>query len=124
MGREAARWYGSLTVEVVRDDPRPATGPVAGVDLGLKCFAMLSAPRRLRHRQRPPTRKRKEPRTRRKSDVGLARRHRRIPCRGQDFLHKATTRWAKTKSVIVGEDLRVRGVIRNRHLSPSIAKAG
>ena len=41
-----------------------------------------------------------------------------------DFLHKATTDLAKTKSVIVVEDLAVQGMIRNRHLSRSIADAG
>ena len=62
-------------------------------------------------------------RNRRKSAAGLARLHRRIRCRRSDFLHKATTDLAKTKSVIVVEDLSVRGTIRDRHLSRSIADA-
>ena len=41
-----------------------------------------------------------------------------------DFLHKATTGLAKTESVIVVEDMSVRGMIHNRHLSRSIAEAG
>ena len=40
--READRWYGSLAVEVERDDPQPVEGPVAGIDLGLTSFAVLS----------------------------------------------------------------------------------
>lgn len=137
VSREADRWYVSLAVEVERDDPHPVEGPVVGIDLGLKSFAMLSdgtqieAPKplakalhRLRHRQRRHSRKQRGSRNRRKSAVGLARLHRRIRCRRADFLHKATTDLAKTKSVIVVEDLHVRGMIRNHSLARSIADAG
>jgi putative transposase len=137
VGREADRWYVSLTVEVERDDPQPVEGPVVGVDLGLSAFATLSdgakveapqplakASRRLRHRQRLHSRKRRGSRNRRKSALGLARLYRHIRCRRTDFLHKLTTTLAKTKSVIVVEELSVRGMIRNRHLSRSIADVG
>ena len=137
VSREADRWYVSLTVEVERDDPQPVEGPVVGVDLGLKSFAVLSdgaslespkplakAQRRLRHRQRLHSRKQRGSSNRRKSAAGLARLHRRIRCQRTDFLHKTTTDLAKTKSVIVVEDLSVRGMIRNHHLARSIADAG
>jgi putative transposase len=137
VSREADRWYVSLAVEVERDDPQPVEGPVVGIDLGLKSFAVVSdgarlespkplakARRRLRHRQRLHSRKQRGSRNRRKSAAGLARLHRRIRCQRMDFLHKATTDLAKTKSVIVVEDLAVQGMIRNRHLSRSIADAG
>ncbi len=110
---------------------------MVGIDLGLQSFAVLSdgeriespqplakAQRRLRHRQRLHSRKQRGSRTRRQSAAGLARLHRRIRCQRADFLHQATTDLAKTKSVIVVEDLSGRGMIRNRHLSRSIADAG
>ena len=91
---------------------------MVGIDLGLKSFAVLSdgarlespkplaqALRRLRHRQRLHSRKQRGSRNRRKSAMGLARLHRRIRCRRTDFLHKGTTDLAKTKPVIVVEDL-------------------
>ena len=137
VSREADRWYVSLAVEVERDDPQPVEGPVVGIDLGLKSFAVLSdgtrlespkplakAQRRLRHQQRLHSRKQRGSCNRRKSAAALARLHRRIRCQRADFLHKTTTSLAKTKSVIVVEDLSVRGMIRNRHLSRSIADAG
>ena len=137
VSREADRWYASLTVDALRDEPNPVEGPVVGVDLGLKCFAVLSdgtrlesprplarAMRRLAHRQRLHCRKQRGSNNRRQSAAGLARLHRRIRCRRTDFLHKATTILAKTKSVIVVEDLSVRGMIRNRHLARSIADSG
>ena len=55
---------------------------------------------------------------------GLARLHRRIRCRRTGFLHKTTTDLAKTESVIVVQDLLVRGMIRNRHLARSSAEPG
>ena len=135
--READRWYVSLTVEVERDDPQPVEGPVVGIDLGLNCFAVLSdatriespkplakALQRLRHHQRLHSRKCKGSRNRQKSAAGLARLHRRIRCRRQDVLHKTSTELAKTKSVVVVEDLLVRNMIRNRSLARSIADAG
>ncbi len=61
---------------------------------------------------------------RRKSAIPLARLHRRIGKERRDFLHKVTTRLAKTKPVLVVEDLHVRGMVRNRHLSRAISDAG
>jgi IS605 OrfB family transposase len=43
---------------------------------------------------------------------------------GTDFLHKLSTTLAKTKSVVVLEDLNVSGMVRNRHLARHIADAG
>ena len=54
----------------------------------------------------------------------MARLHRRIRNQRLDFLHKLTTDMARTKSVIVVEDLAVAGMVRNRRLARSIADAG
>ena len=42
----------------------------------------------------------------------------------QDFHHQFSTRLTKTKSVIVIEDLVVRNMVKNRHLSRAISDAG
>ena len=137
VSREADRWYVALAVEVKRPDPVPVAGPVVGVDFGLTAFATLSdgtkveaprplakALRHLRHRQRLHSRKQRGSRNRHKSALGLARLHRRIRCQRGDFLHKLTTSLAKTKSVIVVEDLSVQSMVRNQHLARSIADMG
>ena len=105
-----------------------ASGTIASRRRRLAYFQALPKPltkalRRLRRRQRLHSRKQRGSRNRRKSAAGLARLHRRIRCPRADFLHKATTDLAKTKSVIVVEDLSVRGMVHNRHLSRSIADA-
>jgi putative transposase len=135
--READRWYVSLTVEQEIPEPEPVSGPVVGVDVGLTCFLALSdgtkiyAPkpleqylRRLRQRSRQHSRKRKGSSNRRDSALRLARLHRRIRNIRRDFLHKITTELAKTRSVIVLEDLSVQGMMQNGKLARAIADAG
>lgn len=132
--READRWFVSLSVEVERPDPLPVKGEVVGIDRGLHTFAVCSngqvieSPRSLNKGLRKLRRlskdlSRKQPRSsnRGKAKLKLARHHRKIRNRRRDGLHKATTHLAKTKQVIVVEDLNVEGMIRNRHLSRAIA---
>ena len=124
VSREADRWFVSFTVERDRPvwEPR-AEGPDVGVDLGVDTFAVLStgesleAPRplkrnlkRLRRRQKKHSRKQKGSKNRRKSARRLARLHRRIRNQRLDFLQKSSTELAKTKRVIVVEDLKVRNL--------------
>jgi putative transposase len=135
--READRWYVALTVEAARPDPVAVTGPVVGVDRGIRAFAVCSdgtridSPRaltrglrRLRRRGRAVTRKQPGSANRRRAVLALARCHRHIRNQRVDALHKATTALAKAKSVIVVEDLHVAGMVRNRQLARAIADQG
>jgi len=141
VSREADRWYVSLTVEDEIPDPELVAGPAVGVDVGLTHFATLvdedgaiekiSAPRPLarylrllRRRQRRHSRKQKRSKNRKRSAVRLARLHRRIRCIRQDFLHKLTTHLAKTKRVVVVEDLSVNAMLKNPKLARHIADMG
>ncbi len=136
ISREADRWFVSLTCEVERPDPEVRAGEPVGIDLGLEAFAVLSdgtkleAPRPLgralkllRRRSRQLSRKQKGSKNYRKAVLRLARLHRRIRNIRRDFLHKTTTELAKTKPVLVVEDLSVRGLGRGR-LSRSVADSG
>ncbi|MCL0101380.1 transposase [Peptococcaceae bacterium] len=137
VSREADRWYVSLTVTVEIPDPAPIVGEPVGIDVGLKHFAVLSteekieAPKsleknlkRLRRLSQQHSKKQKGSNNRRKSAIKLARLHRRIRNQRKDFLHKLSTRLAKTKPVIVIEDLAVKNMIKNCRLSRHIADAG
>jgi putative transposase len=135
--RQADRWYCALTVEVQRPNPVPVVGPVVGVDRGITRFAVCSdgtaihsprplerSLRTLRRRSKAVSRKQRGSRNRAKAVVALARAHRRVRNQRLDGLHKATTRLAKAKSVIVVEDLHVAGMVRNRHLARAISDQG
>ena len=135
--READRWYVNLAVEVERPDPQPVQGDTVGIDLGLSCFAALSsgekiyAPkplaknlRRLRRASRRHSKKIQGSNNRKKTALKLSRLHRRNRNIRRDFLHKQSTILAKTKSVIVLEDLDVKGLSKGNRLSRSISDAG
>lgn len=61
---------------------------------------------------------------RKKSALKLGRIHRKNRNIRRDFLHKQTTILAKTKSVIVLEDLDVKEMLRKKRLSRQISDAG
>jgi len=140
LSREADRYYVSLTCEVERPDPRPrevqGEDDVVGVDLGLSAFAVLSdgtrieAPRPLarklrllKRRSKRFSRKERGSNNSGKAALRLARLHRKVRNARKDFLHKLTTELAKTKPVLVMEDLSVKGLVRG-NLSRSVADVG
>lgn len=136
VSREADRWFCSLCVEVDRPEPEPIQGDIVGIDLGLKSFAvvsngkdhsMIDAPKPLKkrlkkirrlHRQQCLTQKTSH--NRKKANLSLARGYRKVRNIRKDFLSKLTSELTKTKSVIVIEDLAVKNMVRNKHLSRSI----
>jgi len=136
ISREAERWFVSLTCEVERPDFTPPAGEPVGVDLGLEAFLVLSggtridAPkplarelRLLRRRSKELSRKKKGSKNYAKASLRLARLHRRVRNIRRDFLHKVTTWLARTKPVIVVEDLSVRDLGRGP-LARSIVDVG
>lgn len=142
--RRADRWFVSLAVEREREIvlPKPVRKPrdVVGVDLGLKSAAVIhdgvetravepqqalrKSLKKLRRLNRQLARKQKGSANRAKAKLELARLHYKISCLRQDHLHQLSSSLAKTKSVIVLEDLHVRGMQRNKHLALSISDAG
>jgi putative transposase len=142
VSEQAGHWYVSLQVQQDQDvqdvpDGPDTTGPVVGVDLGIKTLATFSDgtvipnPRpltrhmkKLKRFQRAVTRKVKGSKNRRKAAQRLGRLHRRIAQQRANTLHQVTTRLAKTKSVIVIEDLHVAGMLKNHHLAQAIAEVG
>ncbi len=142
--RRADRWFVSLAVEREREimlrKRVEKQSDVVGIDLGLKNAAVIhdgletrvvetqQALRRnlqkLRRLDRQLARKRKGSQNRAKAKLRRARLHYKISCLRRDHLHQLSSSLAKTKAVIVLEDLYVRGMQRNRHLALSISDAG
>lgn len=135
ISRESDRWYVSILVEVSAPAlPITPPGKPVGVDLGIKCFAVVSdgrmydAPRpleknlrKLKRFSRNVSRKQKGSNSRRKAAMRLARLYRRTHNIRVDFNHKLSTKLAKSKSVIAVEDLNVKGMMENRCLSRRIS---
>jgi putative transposase len=144
ISRRADRWFVSLAVEREREIvlPRPVVKPsdVVGVDLGLTSAAVIQDGRairvvepqralrknlaKLRRLDRQLARKQKGSANRQKAKLCRARLHYRISCQRQEMLHQLSSSLARTKSVIVLEDLHVRGMQQNKHLALSVSDAG
>jgi putative transposase len=101
------RWYVSFAVEVPDPVQLPATGRAAGVDLGIKDFAVT-----------------KGSANRDKARAKVARAHRKVRASRADFLHRASTQLVRDHDVIVLEDLAVKNMIRNRSLVKAISDCG
>src|SRR5215469_7147335 len=136
VSEQAGHWYVSIQVEEEQSIPEN-TGPVVGIDLGIKNLATLSDgtvipnPRHLNRRlkklkrlQRMVSRRQKGGKNRKKAVRKLAQLHRQIKQQRRNTLHQVTTRLAKTKSVLVIEDLNVSGMLKNHHLAQAIGDVG
>ena len=131
------RWYVSFAVEVADPEQLPATGAVAGVDLGIKDFAVTSGgvkipnPRKLARReqalaryQRRLARCQRGSANRAKAKAKVARAHRKVRASRTDFLHRTSARLVRGHDVIVIEDLAVQNMVRNRSLAKAISDCG
>jgi putative transposase len=137
VSKTAARWFVALSVET-EDQPETCENQgVVGVDLGIKTMAVCSngmkfeAPNALRKRlkklaklQRIAARRKKGSKNRHKAVAKVARLHAKIANIRSDALHKATTAICKSGSLIVLEDLNVKGMMKNGKLSRAISDVG
>jgi len=139
VSRIADRWFVSFAVDRERPEPVAPIGAVVGIDLGIKHFAtihdgektwtvdapkpLITGMRKLRSLSKAHSRKKRGSANRRKASVVIACHHARIANIRNDFLHKLTTKLAKTKQAIVVEDLCVRGLARTR-LAKHVLDAG
>ncbi|HEU5200982.1 MAG TPA: RNA-guided endonuclease TnpB family protein, partial [Ktedonobacterales bacterium] len=136
VSEQAGHWYVSVQVEQKQIVPEN-TGTAVGVDLGVKALAtfsdgtVISNPRHLKRRlkkikrfHRAVSRKQKGGKNRKKAARRLGRLYRKVANQRKHTLHQVTTMLAKTKRVIVIEDLNVSGMLKNHHLAQSIADVG
>jgi putative transposase len=136
VSEQAGHWYVTLQVEEEQAIPKN-TGPVVGIDLGIKSLATLSDGtvianpchlkrrlKKLKRLQRVVSRRKKGGKNPKKAVRKLAKLHRTIRNQRHNTLHQVTTRLAKTKSVLVIEDLNVSGMLKNHRLAQAIGDVG
>jgi putative transposase len=136
VSEQAGHWYVSLQVEQEQTVPANS-GPVVGVDLGVKTLATLSDGstipnpkplkrwlKKLKRLHRAVTRKPKGSNNRKKAAHRLGKAYRKVSNQRANTLHQVTSMLAKTKSVIVIEDLHVAGMLRGHHLAQAISDVG
>ncbi|WP_290374358.1 RNA-guided endonuclease InsQ/TnpB family protein [Turicimonas muris] len=136
ISRVANRWFVSITVDTEDNShlPKAENQGAAGVDLGVSALATLSTgeiiagPKphkalllRLKRLSRSLSRKQKGSANRGKAKIKLAKLHARIASIRTDALHKLTTDLTRRFHSIGIENLNVRGMMKNLHLSRAIA---
>ncbi len=133
---KSGKYFASVQYEVEIEVPANENTAV-GVDVGLKHFAVLStgekvehphylcrSEKRLARLQRQHARKKPGGANREKSRMKIARLQEKIANQRSDFCRKLSQRLATEHSVIVLEDLHVRGMLKNRTLAKSISDSG
>ena len=135
----AGRWFVSITVDTQDNShlPKAENQGAVGVDLGISALATLSTGEtvavlkphkallaRLQRLSRSLSRKRKGSANRKKAKAKLAKLHAHIAAIRSNALHKLTTSLTHRFHTICIENLNVRGMMRNRHLSRAITDMG
>ncbi len=131
---KADRWFVSLSVETDNQESLSENQAIVGLDLGINALATLSTGEtlgsvkpykallnRLRRLSRRLSRKQKGSSNRYKEKQKLAKLHARISNIRTDHLHKITTDLIQRFGTFCLEDLHVKGLLKNKHLSRALA---
>lgn len=133
----AGKWYACFTCEVPTPEPLPKMGRVVGVDVGIAALLTTSdgekvenpcwyreAQAALRRRQRKLARARRGSQNRRKRLLEVQRQHEHIANQRRDYLNKLVYALTLHYDGIAIENLAIRNLVRNHHLSKRILDAG
>jgi putative transposase len=132
---QSGKWYACFSCECELE-PLPETETAVGVDVGLTSFATLSNgekvdnPRFFRKdekalakAQRKLSKCQKGTPERAKARKVVGRIHERIANHRRDFAHKLSRQLVNTFGLIAFENLNIKNMLKNGHLSKSIADA-
>ncbi len=114
---------------------------ICAIDFGVKDFAVMvdedgniekinnpkhlqKAEKRLVREQRKLSRKQKGSKNFEKQRLKVAKYHEKVANQREDFLHKLSKRVVSENQAIILEDLHVKGLLKNKHLSKSISDVG
>ncbi len=128
------KWFASFSCNDVPIKEVSETTMEVGIDVGIKHFLVDSqgnsvenpkyfrqSEKLLRRRQRSLCRKKKGSNRRNKAKLLVAKAHEKVTNQRQDFLHKIANSYIDKFQTIYIEDLNIKGMVKNRHLSKSIS---
>jgi putative transposase len=133
--RADGHWY-VLIVCDIGEAPEKREGDAIGLDLGLthfvadsnggavenpRCFAKSQS--KLRRAQRKAASRKRGSNRRRKASKEAAKQHLKIARQRRDHAHKTARNYVDDYAFIAVEDLRVKNMLKNRHLARAIADA-
>jgi putative transposase len=137
----SGKYFASILFEGEGDEPLTSTeGKIAGIDLGVKDFAIVydgektskfanpkhlaKHERNLARKQAKLARKQLGSKSREKARKLAARVYERVRNVRQDFLHKLSRKLVDDNQVIIVENLNVKGMVRNHNLAKAISDVG
>lgn len=132
----SGKYFVSICVTDYESEWLEKTGSVAGIDLGIKEFAITSdgtkydnpkflskSQKKLARFQRQLSRKSSGSKRREKARVKVARQHEKVHNQRVDFLQKLSTDLVKAYDIIAVEDLSPSNMVKNHKLAKSISDA-
>lgn len=130
----SSKWFVCFSCDNVPCKEMPEAIAEVGIDVGIKVFLTDStghsianpkffrqSEKVLRRRQRSLARKRRGSQRRVKARILVANIHEKITNQRKDFLHKTANFYIKSYKTICVEALNIKGMVKNRCLSKSIA---
>lgn len=135
--KQSKKWFAIFSVEKRVQPQLMNANNAVGIDLGIKSFAFLSNGQKVDN----PTFLRKEEKKLKRAQRRLSRMakgsknwykqldkvqqiHAKIANQRRDFLHKQSYRIAEQYTFVAVEDLKIRNMVKNRHIAKSIHDAG
>ena len=135
--RRADGYYCQFVVKAERKIEHKTTGKHIGIDVGLKAYYTDSdgntvdnprhyrkAEKQLKRLHRQHARKQKGSANRKKARKQLAKAYLKVQRQREDFARKTANALVTSSDFLAYEDLQIRNLIHNRHLSKSINDAG
>jgi putative transposase len=135
--KRADGYYVQFGITAERRVEHIPTGQQTGIDVGLKAYStdslgntvenpryLRKAEKRLKRLHRQHARKQKKSKNRKKSQKVLAKAYLKVQRQREDFARKQANALVISHDMIAFEDLKIRNMIKNRHLSKSISDAG
>jgi len=134
--RRADMFFVQFCLDINRSEVTEPTGKTVGLDMGLKSFYtddvgnsvpcpqfLRKAEKGLKRAQRQLSKKQKGSQNRRKAGVKASRRHLKVQRQRKDFACKLARCVMMSNDIVALEDLQVKNLVKNRHLSKSIHDA-
>ncbi len=135
------KYFASILFETEQEFPKVnVEGKVAGIDLGIKDFAIVhdgiktskyQNPRHIKkyeknlaRKQQKLARKKAGSKTREKAKKLVAKVHEKISNARQDYLHKLSRKIVNDNQVVVVEKLNIKGMVKNHKLAKAINDVG
>ena len=127
------KWFAAFSCENVPVKEFPETTASVGIDVGITSFCddtdgnkienpkyLLQSLKLLRRRQRSLCRRQKGSARRQDTRLLVAKAHEKVSDQRKDFLHKTANFYIERYQNIYIENLNIKGMVSNRHLSRSI----